>query len=68
VRPGTVLALESGVGAVLATGGCPLLLREGQLAGRAASTGQTLMQQLGLQPGDRLGASGEDQDRAGATG
>ncbi|MFO8239282.1 MAG: methionyl-tRNA formyltransferase [Prochlorococcaceae cyanobacterium] len=54
-EPGTVLALESGVGAVLATGGCPVLLREGQLAGRAASAGRTLLQQLGLRPGDRLG-------------
>ena len=55
--PGTVLALEPGLGAVLATAGCPLLLREGQLAGRAASGGQALLQQLGLRPGDRLGAT-----------
>ncbi|MCP9927584.1 methionyl-tRNA formyltransferase [Cyanobium sp. CH-040] len=53
--PGTVLAVEPGVGAVLATGGCPLLLREAQLAGRAACAGQALLQQLGLRPGDRLG-------------
>ncbi|MEX1317350.1 MAG: methionyl-tRNA formyltransferase [Synechococcaceae cyanobacterium] len=55
--PGTVLALEPGVGAVLATDGCPLLLREGQLAGRAACAGQALLQQLSLRPGDRLGAT-----------
>jgi methionyl-tRNA formyltransferase len=66
--PGTVLALENGVGAVLATGGCPLLLREGQLAGRTASAGQALLQQLGLQSGDRLGEPLEAQNRAGAAG
>ncbi|MCU0528241.1 MAG: methionyl-tRNA formyltransferase [Cyanobium sp. Prado107] len=54
--PGRVLAVEPGVGAVLATGGCPLLLRQGQLAGRAACAGRALLQQLGLRPGDHLGA------------
>ncbi len=53
--PGTVLAVEPGVGLVLATGGCPLLLRAGQLAGRSACAGQALLQQLGVQTGERLG-------------
>ena len=53
--PGTVLAVEPGVGLVIATGGCPLLLRQAQLAGKAAAEGQTLIQQLGSQPGDALG-------------
>jgi methionyl-tRNA formyltransferase len=58
-EPGTVLAVEPGVGAVLATGGCPLLLREAQLAGRSPRKGQALLQQLDLQPGDRLGDASE---------
>ena len=53
--PGTVLAVEPGVGLVIATGGCPLLLRQAQLAGKATAEGQTLIQQLGSQPGDALG-------------
>jgi methionyl-tRNA formyltransferase len=57
--PGSVLAVEPGVGAVLATGGCPLLLREAQLAGRSACAGQALLQQLGLRPGDRLGTASQ---------
>jgi methionyl-tRNA formyltransferase len=51
---GTVLALEEGVGVVIATGGCPLLLREAQLEGRRAAAGQALLQQLALKPGDHL--------------
>jgi methionyl-tRNA formyltransferase len=53
--PGTVLALEPGVGLVVATGGCPLLLREAQLEGKASSAGQSLLQQLGARAGDQLG-------------
>jgi methionyl-tRNA formyltransferase len=49
-----VLALVEGVGAVLATGGCPLLLREGQLEGKRAAGGAGLLQQLALKPGDHL--------------
>ena len=59
VEPGTVLAVEPDLGVVLATGGCPLLLRSGQLEGKAAAAGRSLVQQLearsvGLQ-GFRLG-------------
>ena len=54
--PGTVLAVEPGLGLVVATGGCPLLLRRAQLAGKAAADGQALIQQLGSQPGDALGS------------
>jgi len=53
--PGSVLAAEPGLGLVVATGGCPLLLRQGQLEGKGASTGQALLQQLGARVGDRLG-------------
>ena len=55
VAPGTVLALAEGVGVVLASGGCPLLLREAQLEGRRPAAGAALLQQLQLQKGDQLG-------------
>jgi methionyl-tRNA formyltransferase len=53
--PGTVLEVVDGVGLVLATAGCPLLLREAQLEGKGPSSGQAMVQQLGLRVGDRLG-------------
>jgi methionyl-tRNA formyltransferase len=53
---GTVLALEEGVGVVVATGGCPLLLREAQLEGRRPAGGQALLQQLALKSGENLEA------------
>ncbi|MFZ9216626.1 MAG: methionyl-tRNA formyltransferase [Vulcanococcus sp.] len=52
---GTVLEVVPEVGLVVATSGCPLLIREAQLEGKAASGGQSLLQQLGAQPGDHLG-------------
>lgn len=56
-EPGRVLALEPAVGLVVATSGCPLLIRRAQLEGKAASEGQALIQQLGASPGDHIGAS-----------
>ena len=53
--PGTVLAVVEGEGLVVATGGCPLLLRQAQLPGRRPSEGQALIQQLGLVAGNRIG-------------
>lgn len=53
--PGTVLAAERGVGLVVATGGCPLLLREGRLEGKGTVSGTSLIQQWGGAIGDRLG-------------
>ncbi|CAK6695082.1 methionyl-tRNA formyltransferase [Synechococcus sp. BA-124 BA4] len=52
---GTVLEAAEGVGLVVATGGCPLLLREAQLEGKRAMSGDALMQQLGARAGERLG-------------
>jgi methionyl-tRNA formyltransferase len=52
---GTVLACEPGMGLVVASAGCPLLVRQAQLAGKARASGQALLQHLGAQPGDRLG-------------
>jgi len=45
-QPGSVLEGVRGVGLVLATGGCPLLLRRAQLEGKAAVEGEALRQQL----------------------
>ncbi|WP_216903481.1 methionyl-tRNA formyltransferase [Synechococcus sp. CCY 9618] len=53
-EPGTVLEVLEGVGLVIATGGCPVLLRQAQLPGRRGSEGQALIQQLGLTPGDQI--------------
>jgi methionyl-tRNA formyltransferase len=52
---GMVLACEPGLGLVVTTAGCPLLIRQAQLAGKAGASGQALLQQLGARPGDRLG-------------
>jgi methionyl-tRNA formyltransferase len=46
-EPGSLLEAVKGVGLVFATGGCPLLLREAQLEGKAAARGTALIQQLG---------------------
>jgi len=54
-EPGTVLALSDGIGAVVATGGCPVLVRKGQLEGKAAIEGTALLQQLNLRGGESLG-------------
>ena len=53
--PGTVLALEPGVGLVVATGGCPLLVRQARLEGKGMVEGTALIQQWGGRIGDRLG-------------
>jgi len=52
--PGELLALEPDLGLVIGTGGCPLLLRAGQLEGRRPASGSQLLQQLGGRVGDRL--------------
>jgi len=53
--PGTVLECVEATGLVVASSGCPLLIREAQLEGKSASQGTQLLQQLGAVPGDRLG-------------
>jgi methionyl-tRNA formyltransferase len=50
-----VLQLLPELGLVVATGGCPLLLRSAQLEGKGAASGGQLLQQLQANPGDRLG-------------
>jgi methionyl-tRNA formyltransferase len=53
--PGTVLDVVSGVGLVVATSGCPVLLKAAQLEGKNAAAGGQLLQQLQARPGDQLG-------------
>lgn len=60
--PGTVVAIEPGVGLVVATGGCPLLLRQARLEGKSTVEGMALIQQWGGTIGDRLG---ENRDSTG---
>ncbi len=55
-KPGTLLDLAEGVGAVVASGGCPMLIRKAQLEGKAAVEGMALLQQLNLRVGDSLGS------------
>jgi methionyl-tRNA formyltransferase len=52
---GEVLAVAPGEGLVIATGGCPLLLRDAQLEGKRPCRGQALIQQLNARPGERMG-------------
>jgi methionyl-tRNA formyltransferase len=52
---GTVLDVVNGVGLVVASHGCPVLVSEAQLEGKAACGGQQMLQQLGAARGDRLG-------------
>jgi len=55
-NPGTVLSVEAGLGLVVSTRGCPLLIRAAQLEGKARTESDTLLQQLKAKPGDQLGA------------
>ena len=54
MAPGTVLELLDPLGLVVACGEGALLLRQAQLEGRRACEGRSLLQQLGLRPGERL--------------
>ena len=53
-EPGTVLAAVQDLGIVVSSSGCPLLIREAQLEGKAKSRGQALVQQLQSAVGYRL--------------
>lgn len=54
-QPGTVLDVVPSLGVVAASNGCPLLIREAQLEGKAGAAGTQLLQQLQAQPGDLFG-------------
>lgn len=53
---GEVLALQEGMGVVVATGEGALLVREAQLEGKRPCGGSALLGQLGARPGDRFGS------------
>lgn len=61
-QPGSVLAVEPGLGLVVASGGCPVLVREGQLEGKRACSGQALIQQLNPRQGEVLEAALEEPE------
>lgn len=52
---GQVLEVAEEVGLVVATGGCPLLIRSAQLEGKQVASGSILLQQLNPAAGDQLG-------------
>jgi len=52
---GSVLEVVSGVGVVVATSGCAVLVREAQLEGKSPTAGTALIQQLQAKIGDKLG-------------
>ena len=52
--PGTILAMIEDLGLVVSSSGCPLLIREAQLEGKARSTAPALLQQLKATLGDRF--------------
>jgi methionyl-tRNA formyltransferase len=52
---GQVLEVAEGVGLVVATGGCPVLIRSAQLEGKQVASGSILLQQLDPATGDQLG-------------
>ena len=52
---GSVLDIVSGVGLVVASNGCPVLVREAQLEGKGPAAGTALIQQLQAKIGDKLG-------------
>lgn len=59
ILPGQVLAVVPDQGLVVATQGCPLLVKEAQLEGKSRSRGAQLLQQLQPCEGDRLGLSNQ---------
>ena len=52
--PGTVLTVIDDLGLVVSSSGCPLLISEAQLEGKARSTAPALLQQLQASAGDRF--------------
>lgn len=55
MQPGTLVAIAPDCGLVVATSGCPVLVKEAQLEGKSRASGAQLLQQLQAQVGDRLG-------------
>ena len=55
---GRVLEVIEGVGLVISTGGCPLLIRTAKLEGRGVASGTSLIQQCDATIGEQLGETG----------
>ena len=53
--PGTVLESVKGIGVVVSTSGCPILVRAAQLEGKGRSDGDSLLQQLNAAPNQQFG-------------
>jgi methionyl-tRNA formyltransferase len=53
--PGTVLESVKGMGVVVSTNGCPILIRAAQLEGKGRSHGDSLIQQLNAAPKQQFG-------------
>ena len=52
---GTVLESVRGIGVVVSTSGCPILIRTAQLEGKGRSDGDSLLQQLSAAPEQQFG-------------
>ena len=55
IDPGTVMAVVPDCGVVVASRGCPVLVKEAQLEGKSRAGAGQLLQQLQAEVGDRLG-------------
>ena len=53
--PGIVLGTEKGLGIVVSTSGCPILVRAAQLEGKGRSQSDSLLQQLNAQTQQQFG-------------
>ena len=53
--PGIVIDCVKGIGIVISTSGCPILVRAAQLEGKGRSDGDSLIQQLNAQPKQLFG-------------
>jgi len=45
-KPGEILASETGIGIIVSTGGCPIVIRQAQVEGKGIAKGNVLIQQL----------------------
>ncbi|QNJ25851.1 methionyl-tRNA formyltransferase [Synechococcus sp. SYN20] len=55
LSPGQILEVVTDLGVIVATRGCPLLIREAQIEGKKRASGKQLLQQLQINNGDQFG-------------
>ncbi len=55
ISPGQVLEVIPNLGIIVASKGCPLLIREAQIEGKKRASGHQLIQQLRITEADKLG-------------